>query len=524
MHRLVRFYVQAKNKYRCILTRQEAVELLDQNKSYLGSLHSMYKPLSSKVSSARADNTTSDTGCFIKRKQATHSELLRVDSISGQKNKVWVETYGCAASKADSEMIAGLLKRNGYELAKYEQESSLNIIITCSVKDATEHKMLHRIGELTKVRKPIVLAGCLPKADKDMVERMFPSASLLGPHSIDKTIDIVNSTLAGKKTVILDDSSRNKINVPRVRLNPIVGIVEIASGCMSECTFCQTKLAKGGIRSYPAGEILRQIKHDVKEGCKEIWLTSTDNGCYGKDFGSNIVELLQLCCDIDAHYKLRLGMMNPMHLNSIVKGLLGVYEHSEKIFKFLHIPVQSGSDRLLRKMKRGHSVKTYREIVKTFRSRIPEITIATDIIVGFPSETEDDFEKTLQLIKDTQPDIVNSSKFSARPNTAAANLKQLRSDIIKNRTDKLHLLVKEVSSMRNSMWVGWRGDLLVDEVYSNNVIGRNYAYKSVALSPLVTSRSDSHQQGKYTLGTEIEADIYGYSDYSLKGQPVEQYP
>jgi threonylcarbamoyladenosine tRNA methylthiotransferase CDKAL1 len=220
---------------------------------------------------------------------------------------------------------------------------------------------------------------------------------------------------------------------------------------------------------------------------------------------------------------LRLGMMNPMHLNSIAKELLEVYEHNDKIFKFLHIPVQSGSDKVLRKMKRGHSVKTYREIVKAFRLRIPEVTVATDIIVGFPSETEDDFQKTLQLINDTQPDIVNASKFSARPNTAAASLKQLRSDIIKNRTNKLHLLVKEISRMRNSMWVGWRGKVIVDELNSNNTIGRNYAYKSVILSPLVTSRSESHQQGRYTLGTEIEADIYGYSDYSLKGQLVEQY-
>ena len=172
-------------------------------------------------------------------------------------------------------------------------------------------------------------------------------------------------------------------------------------------------------------------------------------------------------------------------------------------------------------MKRGHSAKTYREIVKAFRSQIPEITIATDVIVGFPSETEDDFQKTLELIKDTQPDIVNSSKFSARPNTAAANLKQLRSDIIKNRTDKLHLLVKEISRIRKSLWVGWRGKVIVDEINSNNIIGRNYAYKSVVLSPGITSQSDSQQQARHTLGTEIEAYIYGYSDHSLKGQPVE---
>jgi len=450
-----------------------------------------------------------------------HGSFNKHAEFRGAHNtKIWVETYGCAASKADSEMIAGQLKTNGYELADFEEDSSLNIIVTCSVKDATEHKMLHRIQELTKTKKPTVLAGCLPKADKDRVENMFPSVSLLGPQSIDRTIDVVKSALAGNKIAILDDSTSNKINIPKIRLNPIVGIVEIATGCMSECTFCQTKLAKGEIRSYPPGEILRQIKHDLQDGCKEIWLTSTDNGCYGKDIGSNIAELLELCCGLDLHYRLRTGMMNPMHLSSVIKDLVEVYEHNENIYKFLHIPVQSGSDRILRKMKRGHSVKTYREVVKAFRSRIPEITIATDIIVGFPSETEDDFEMTLQLIKDTQPDVVNSSKYSARPKTAAANLKQLGSDTIKRRTDRLHRLVKEISSTRNSMWIGWQGDIIVDELNNNSIIGRNYAYKSVMISPLSSTQLSFGQSRTCSLGTEVETHIYDYSDYSLKGNPV----
>ncbi len=466
--------------------------------------------MTTQAENLRINNTISKHGSFNKDAEYT----------GAHKTKVWLETYGCAASKADSEMIAGQLKTNGYELADFEEDSSLNIIVTCSVKDATEHKMLYRIQELTKAKKPTVLAGCLPKADKDRVENIFPSVSLLGPQSIDRTIDVVNSALAGNKIAILDDSPYNKINVPRIRLNPIVGIVEIATGCMSECTFCQTKLAKGEIRSYPPGEILRQIKHDLQEGCKEIWLTSTDNGCYGKDLGSNIAELLELCCAIDLRYRLRVGMMNPMHLSSVIKELVEVYEHNENIFKFLHIPVQSGSDRILRKMKRGHSVKTYREVVKAFRSRIPEVTIATDIIVGFPSETEDDFEMTLQLIRDTEPDIVNSSKYSARPNTAAANLKRLRSDMIKRRTDRLHRLVKEISSTRNSMWIGWQGDIIVDELNNNNIIGRNYAYKSVMISPLSSTQTSFGPHTRYSLGTEIETHIYDYSDYSLKGNPI----
>ena len=159
-------------------------------------------------------------------------------------------------------------------------------------------------------------------------------------------------------------------------------------------------------------------------------------------------------------------------------------------------------------------------MVKAFRSRIPEITIATDIIVGFPSETEDDFETTLQLIRDTQPDIVNSSKYSARPNTAAAKLKQLGSDTVKRRTDRLHRLVKEISGTRNSMWIGWQGNIIVDELNNNSVIGRNYAYKSVMISPLSRTQTSFGPHMRYSLGTEIETRIYDYSEYSLRGNPI----
>ena len=494
--------------------------------SYRDPQHGMDESLGNNSSSTTAtdaaiDNAISDPD-LLKDGLPNDVQLLRRMALltAKGKKKVWIEAYGCAASKADSEMMAGQLKSYGYELARCEEESSLNLIVTCSVKDATEHKMLHRIGKLTKTKKPTVIAGCLAKADKHRVETLFPSASLLGPHSIDSTIDVVSSAFSDKKMVILEDSPYNKINVPRVRLNPVVGIVEIASGCMSECTFCQTKLAKGNIRSYPLGQILRQIQQDIKEGCKEIWLTSTDNGCYGKDFGSNIVELLRLCCSINSDFKIRVGMMNPMHLSSIIKDLLEVYDDNEKIFKFLHIPVQSGSDIVLRKMKRGHSVRTYKDTVKSFRSRIPEITIATDIIVGFPSETDEDFEKTLKLINDTRPDVVNSSKYSPRPNTPAANLKQVKSDVIKNRTDKLHLLVKEISKSRNSMWMGWKGEVIVDEVNNNNIVGRNYAYKSVVLLPRSASQSSYGAHGQYSLGEKIEAHIYDYSEYSLKGTPI----
>lgn len=279
---------------------------------------------------------------------------------------------------------------------------------------------------------------------------------------------------------------------------------------MSKCTFCQTRLAKGQIRSYRIGDIVRQIRHDVIDGCKEIWLTSTDNGCYGKDIGSDLVQLFKSCCKEDASYKLRVGMMNPMHLPPLLDELLEVYRTNDKIFKFLYIPVQSGSDIILRKMKRGHSVKIYRDVVKAFRSKIPELTIATDVIVGFPSETDEDFEKTLSLIKETEPDVVNSSKYSVRPNTSAPKLKHLSTEIIKKRTQKLHFLINQISRRRNSIWKGWDGELIIDHIDNNIVEGRNYAYKPVVISSISPSSFDQH----LVLGAKVKARIESYSNNS----------
>jgi threonylcarbamoyladenosine tRNA methylthiotransferase CDKAL1 len=440
-------------------------------------------------------------------------EPEKIDGLNCSKKKVWIEAYGCSASMADSEMMSGLLKADGYEMATCENESSLNIIVTCSVKDVTQHRMLHRIDKLSKSAKPLIVAGCLPKTERQRIESLNPYASLLGPQSIDRTIDLVHSAFMGKKSVFVEDSSLDKINLPRIRINPIISIIEIASGCMSECSFCQTKLAKGRLRSYRIGEILRQMRSDIADGCKEIWLSSTDNGCYGKDIGSDLVHLLRSCSLLEGDYKIRVGMMNPMYLPCMLKDMIEVFS-ADKIFKFLHIPVQSGSERILRKMKRGHTVENYRNIVKSFRKAFPEITIATDVIIGFPSETNEDFLKTIDLLKETEPDIINSSKYSSRSGTEACKLKQVDSYIVKQRSEQLHKLIKEIGAKRNSIWNGWRGTVIIDETNGRNIQGRNYAYKPVLLS---TECLTSYEAAKVKphIGEEILVEISSYSSYSL---------
>src|ERR671910_2114233 len=348
------------------------------------------------------------------------------------KKNVWIEAYGCSANIADSEIIAGTLNSHGYNIVHCIDESDLNIIVTCSVKDSTEHKMLHRIKQLTVDNKPLLVAGCLTKTERKKIEKINPNVSLLGPNSLDRSVEAVNLTFSNNKIVFLDDSSEEKVNLPRLRVNKSISIVEIASGCLSNCSFCQTKLSKGNLKSYRPGSIISQIKNDVKDGCNEIWLTSTDNGCYGKDINSNLVELLELCTELEGNYKLRIGMMNPMYLSEILYDLISLYKNEEKIFKFIHIPVQSGSNKILRQMYRGHDVNIFKNAVYEFRKYIPEITIATDIIVGFPNESYEDFKYTMDQITNT---LVQGRNYAYK-------------SIIINNAEKLNLNIGQIIKVK----------------------------------------------------------------------------
>jgi len=396
--------------------------------------------------------------------------------------KIFVEAYGCSASFADSEMISGLIVNGGHTLAYNSSESDLNLIVTCSVKDTTANKMMHRIKSLKT--KPLIVAGCLPKAEKNSVEKFAENASLLGPNSLGKTLEVINATLNGRKQITLEDSDLSKVGLPKVRLNSAVGIVEIASGCMSECTFCQTKLAKGDLSSYRLGDIVRQVQTEIKEGCKEVWLTSTDNGCYGFDIGTDLPTLVNAVSEIPEDFMIRVGMMNPMYMPRIKQNLIESYDN-EKVFKFLHIPVQSGSNKVLNDMKRGHTSETFREIVKKVKERFENFTISTDIIVGFPSETEEDFQKTIALLGETKPDVVNLSKYSARPGTDAAELKQIDAAEIKRRSKVIFDQINKISLESNEKWIGWKGKVLFDEKTEEGIKGRNYAYKPISVEEKV---------------------------------------
>ena len=392
---------------------------------------------------------------------------------------IYIETYGCSASQAEAEMIAGLLKQTNFNIVKNEREADLIIVVTCYVKSPSEQRILFRIKQLSK--KKLIIAGCMPEGIYQKLTVVAPEASLVSTHHVKDIVEAVKKTFQGKRVEYLGKSEEIKLCLPRIRKNPVINIVPISSGCNSNCTYCCVKLAKGKLFSYPKELIIEEIESSLKEGCREIWLTAQDTASYGFNRGEKLPELLKDISKIPGDFFVRVGMMNIRNVMTIASSLVEAF-NNEKIYKFVHLPLQSGSDKVLASMKRGYTVSQFEKIIDLFKPL--NCQIWTDIIVGYPTEGEEDFLKTLNIIKKIKPDWVNASKFGARPGTEAAMLKSLPSKVVKERSRTASELVRKISLEKNKEWIGWEGEVLISEKGKKNGqwIGRNFAYKPVLIS------------------------------------------
>jgi len=425
--------------------------------------------------------------------------------------KIYLETYGCASNLQDARIMMGLLERAGYAIVDDPSQADLHLINTCSVKTPTEHRMIQRIRSLKGGGKPLVVAGCMAKAEPDIVARFAPKASLLSPNALTRVVEAVEASLRGERVVFLEDDGAEKPLLPHVKLNDVIEIVEISSGCLSHCTFCQTKLARGVLRSYRPSLIVEAVRRAVSGGFREVWLTSQDCSAYGRDIGVDLPSLLaSILRGVDGRYFVRVGMMNPLHLRKVeLEQLVDIYS-DRRIFKFLHLCVQSGSDRVLKSMRRGYTVSDFIRYVEAFRRRYPLLTLMTDVIVGYPSEREEDFDETCRLIERVQPDFVNISRFYPRPHTEAAKLEPLPPATVNRRSKDLTILCDELSLRRSELWLGWSGEVLIDEIGPRGeAIGRNFAYRPIVFPDV--------QDGRL-LGCIVQAEIVGARKHCSVGR------
>jgi MiaB-like tRNA modifying enzyme len=387
---------------------------------------------------------------------------------------VYLEVYGCTANKSDASLILGLLKEKRHEIVKKIDDADVLIILTCTVIGTTEQRMLSRLRAFKKTGKKVVVAGCMTSVQSELVKSIVPDAKLLPPQYSHHIIDL----LEGKRVSFI---AKNKTRFSKY-FDELAAPIGIAEGCMFSCSYCITSLARGKLKSYPINEITEDVCSALKQGCKEIQLTAQDTGSYGLDSGHNLGELLSSICKIKGEYRIRVGMMNPYTAMKNIDSIIRAYDNP-KIYKFAHLPVQSGDNDILRKMNRKYTVDDFLEITKRFRKKYPDITISTDVIVGFPTETDEQFNRTIDLIKDVNPDIVNITRYSARPGTKAKALKgRIKTDVAKERSKILAELCGNISKENNQILIGRKYNVLIAEKGKRNTfVGITENYKHVVI-------------------------------------------
>lgn len=393
-------------------------------------------------------------------------------------SNVYIESYGCSSSQSEAEAMAGLLQQAGYRVLDDEKKADLIILVTCYVKSQTEQKIIFRIRRLQEKYpgKRMIIAGCMPEGIYQRLLEVCPEAGLVSTHHVKEIPKAVKSALEGKKVECLGLSDEVKLCLPKIRKNPLIGIVPISRGCNSACAYCCVRLVKGKLFSYPKEMIIKEVRNSLRQGCKEIWITSQDNASYCR-----LPQLMNDITKIKGNFLVRIGMMNPKNVLPILPDLISAYRN-EKIFKFLHLPVQSGDDIILKRMNRGYKVRDFEKIVGEFEKNF-RYQLWTDIIVGFPGETEKQFQNTFKLIEKVRPDWVNVSRYGPRPGTPASKMRQLDSDIVNSRSAKLSSLVRNISLEKNRKWIGWEGEILIYKrgKARNQWFGRNFAYKPFSI-------------------------------------------
>jgi threonylcarbamoyladenosine tRNA methylthiotransferase CDKAL1 len=423
--------------------------------------------------------------------------------------RIYIETYGCALSRADEFIMKTVLSSRGHIITSNIEDADAIIINTCTVRYDTELKMRDRIRKLylyaTRNGKKLIVAGCMAAAQPYQVAKIAPNASLVSPQNASKIWKAVESD----ERVILLGGVKDRTIIGRWVENR-VAYLPIQEGCLGNCSFCITRLARRKLTSYPIKVIRSALSDIVGRGAVEVEFSGQDTASYGIDlYGKPMLpSLIREVASVRGNYMIRIGMMNPDTLHPILDELVDAIRANEHVYWFLHIPVQSGSDKVLRIMRRKYTVDEYKSIVREVRRKLPGISIATDIIVGHPGETEEDFRETLRLIRELDFERVHMAAYTIRPNTYAASLPQIPSKIKKERLKRLLQVVEEVGLRVHEVYVGKTLEVLVTE-HNKGWVGRTRNYIPVIL----------HDDG-VNYGMRLRTRIIGASFYDLRGEAI----
>jgi len=410
-----------------------------------------------------------------------------------------IETYGCTSNRGESRAIERRLRDAGHHRVDGPGAADVAILNTCTVIEKTERNMLRRAEELAEETADLYVTGCMALAQGEAFADV--DAEVLGWDEV--------------PTAVTNGECPTPTPDAEPVLDGVVGILPIARGCMSDCSYCITKRATGRIDSPPIEENVRKARALVHAGAKELRITGQDTGVYGWDRGERkLHELLERICAIDGEFRVRVGMANPKGVHGIREELAAVFAREGKLYDFLHAPVQSGSDDVLGDMRRQHQVREYLEVVERFDDALEYWTLSTDFIVGFPTETDADHRRSLELIRETRPEKLNVTRFSKRPGTDAADLKGLGGTLKKERSREMtELKMAVVGEAYEDMVGDVREDVLVvEEGTGDSVKCRDSAYRQ-----LIVRNAGEHgiEPGEF-----VDLEVTGHNTVYAFAEPI----
>ena len=378
---------------------------------------------------------------------------------------IWFEGYGCTANQGETLEMREHANQLGHELATDSATAETVVLGTCTVIESTQNRMEKRISELMDQGKNVIVSGCMATADTKVLNSKFPNAPLVSPGDIEGLGDLIGR--GGCKPETLE--------------SPFAAILPISSGCLGRCTYCATLKARGRVKSRSVNDIFFKAQYAIDSGSKELLLTSQDNGAFGADTDSSLEKLLNELSHLEGEFRLRVGMLNPMLVSGRSKEMAEAWGDS-RTYKFMHLPIQSGSQKILDSMTRDHTIEEFWEVVEVFREHYPEMMIITDIITGFPGETDEDHQETVKLLNYLSPDLVNVTRFSPRKGTPASRYKRIDGRIVKKRSRELTNLRKELGAKSFKRFVGRQTSILtVENQRSGSTLCRDDNYRPIIL-------------------------------------------
>jgi tRNA-2-methylthio-N6-dimethylallyladenosine synthase len=404
----------------------------------------------------------------------------------------FLRSFGCQMNEHDSERIAGLLEEMGMRSAAAPEDADLLIYNTCSIREKADTRLAGHLGNASRLKKErpsrvIVVAGCLAQSRRDEFFADFPFVDVLvGPQSLHELPGLLETRLAAGSGVgaYAETTTRWSAELPRVRVDGPSAWVQIVAGCSNYCTYCIVPHVRGPEASRPASDILSEVAKLAASGVREITMLGQNVNAYGKEPGfegaESFADLLESACGVGGIERIRFMTSHPKDMSD---ALVEVIAAHNQVCEHVHLPVQSGSDRILSAMNRRYDRAAYLDLVGRLRSAVPELTLTTDIIVGFPGETEKEFQETLSLVEECRFDSAFTFIYSPRRGTAAAALPgRLPEGMGEERMARLVDLVQRLGRERNQALVGKTVEVLVERVSrhaAGEVMGRTRGHKPV---------------------------------------------